>query len=534
MEGPKLSVIIVTKDRRNELLVCVRSVITSLDICDEVIIVDGSKTPLGADQIPPRVRYFHLPSKNRCEARNFGIEVARNEIIAFLDSDGYVHRDWLSFLLEAYREHPEAGGVGGSVIQESLRAFGPRGGRVTPWGMIYGDFIGGEEVVHCDHLFGANMSFRRDVLLKVGGFDRNYTGTAFREETDIAVRIRRLGYKLFYQPGAVFYHEESKQGRAIVERLHQARSLVLNHTYFYFKNYLTVYPVLILLLPLFFLDISIMLLKVKRYYRDPLGFFYGWLGFIDGLMHYKPLAEGQNMSRTTHPNKHDTQRATVCHSLLTRGRKESESWSYILDIGSGSRPRLDATHLSDLYADDNSQRGGLPLKTEGKPFVRCAVEFLPFRDNAFIMNYACQILEHVDNPAIALSEIIRVAKCGYIETPTKLAEKIYGWNFHKWVCYFKAGQIHYKRKGRSQSLVNMHSLWSRNLAVCLLDHALDCLFGWHNLRVLWRKTNQKVVFKRIIFRNLYKYSFLRRMNKPVDFQFLSTYFRNKIAFLEID
>ena len=288
MEEINLSIIIVTKDRKTELLDCLRSILESHDQGD-IIVVDSSRVPL-EELKDSRIRYSYLPKANMDEARNHGIKHTRNKIIAFLDDDGYVDSAWSSTLLEAYRENPEAGGVGGKVISvpKSLRPFGPLGGRITPWGMVYGDFETGEKVVECDHLFGANMSFRRDILLEIGGFDTNYDGTSLREETDTAVRIRRLGYKLCYQPKAIFYHSQSKRGRAITEKRSKAKSLVLNHTYFYFKNFISIHPILTFLLPLFFLDTSIMLLKNHQYYRDPLGFLCGWLGFFGGVRRAKP------------------------------------------------------------------------------------------------------------------------------------------------------------------------------------------------------------------------------------------------------
>ena len=284
---PKLSIVIVTKDRELELNECIRSLSQYIRFNDEVIVIDGSRKPLRINLLDSRVAYFHLPSSNMDEARNFGIKVSKNEIIAFLDSDGYIEKSWLLSLLQAYRKHPEAGGIGGSVVQESLGAFGPRGGRITPWGMVYGNFKDGENIIESQHLIGCNMSFRKDVLLKVQGFDTAYNGTALREDTDIAVRIRCLGYKLFYQPKAIFYHLESKQGR--LTRNKQARSFIANHTYFYIKNYLSVNPVLVLFLPFFFIDIFILLLAIKKYYTAPLAFFNGLLGFFDGLIHYKKI-----------------------------------------------------------------------------------------------------------------------------------------------------------------------------------------------------------------------------------------------------
>lgn len=182
---------------------------------------------------------------------------------------------------------------------------------------------------------------------------------------------------------------------------------------------------------------------------------------------------------------------------------------YILDIGSGDHPRLNATHLCDLYANSNAERSG-PLRTDGKPFVRCTVEFLPFRDNSFIFDYACHVLEHTNSPTTALSEISRVAQRGYIETPTRLAERVYGWGFHKWVVYFKQGQLFFTRRKNVQNKnkINIHALYARNFIVRLLDSLFDYLLGWHCLRVVWKKDASKIIFEKINVKNRHRYRHL--------------------------
>src|SRR5699024_8757973 len=56
------------------------------------------------------------------------------------------------------------------------------------------------------HGIGANMSFTRQVLRRLGGFRDDYPGTALREDTDIFLRIARLGGSVLYDPAAVVDH----------------------------------------------------------------------------------------------------------------------------------------------------------------------------------------------------------------------------------------------------------------------------------------------------------------------------------------
>jgi len=92
----------------------------------------------------------------------------------------------------------------------------------------------------------------------------------------------------------------------------------------------------------------------------------------------------------------------------------------VLDIGSGNIPFRLATHLVDITIDDDDYgRGGVPFKhIEGKPVFECNIENLPFKDKEFDFVYCSHVLEHVVNPERACNELMRVAKHGYIETPT--------------------------------------------------------------------------------------------------------------------
>lgn len=57
---------------------------------------------------------------------------------------------------------------------------------------------------------------------------------------------------------------------------------------------------------------------------------------------------------------------------------------------------------------------------------------LPFRDKIFDFVIASHILEHVGAPNQAVTELSRVGKRGYIECPSELSERLFGWKFHKW------------------------------------------------------------------------------------------------------
>ncbi len=104
---------------------------------------------------------------------------------------------------------------------------------------------------------------------------------------------------------------------------------------------------------------------------------------------------------------------------------------FVLEIGSGHNPKPRANVLCDKFIEDDEQRGGGIIAD--RPLVEADGQYLPFADSAFDYVICSHVLEHVEKPALLIAELMRVAKRGYIETPSEIAERIYGWPYHHWV-----------------------------------------------------------------------------------------------------
>jgi GT2 family glycosyltransferase len=142
-------------------------------------------------------------------SRALGAADAEEDIVAFLDDDAYAKPDWLERLLEPYAAE-DVGAVGGRALNgrvgEAEEGLGEIG-LLMPDGRLTGFFAAdpGRDV-DVDHMLGANMSVRRSAMRQVGGIRDFYPGTCLREETDIALRLRRAGWRIVYTPRAVALH----------------------------------------------------------------------------------------------------------------------------------------------------------------------------------------------------------------------------------------------------------------------------------------------------------------------------------------
>jgi SAM-dependent methyltransferase len=105
----------------------------------------------------------------------------------------------------------------------------------------------------------------------------------------------------------------------------------------------------------------------------------------------------------------------------------------VLELGSGDNPNPRSMVLVDKFFEPTPHRKNTPMKLDGRPIIIADAEQLPFRDKSFDYVICAHIIEHIPNVEIALKEIMRVAKAGYIETPSVFAEHIVGKHeIHLW------------------------------------------------------------------------------------------------------
>lgn len=182
--NPKVSVVIPTYNRADKVRKGVESVLAQSFTDLEVIVVDdGSSDETGQTlkhAFGDRIRYYFQPNQGVSVARNKGIEEARGEWIAFLDSDDLWEKDKLELQLNALeRFGPQCGACYTDVrffnhsetrtmfqlAEENYRHEGAMGVNTDVLRLLVRP--GGAGMVVCLSSFLA----RRNVLRKTGGFD---------------------------------------------------------------------------------------------------------------------------------------------------------------------------------------------------------------------------------------------------------------------------------------------------------------------------------------------------------------------------
>lgn len=130
----------------------------------------------------------------------------------------------------------------------------------------------------------------------------------------------------------------------------------------------------------------------------------------------------------------------------------------LLDAGAGDQPFFAATTLLDRtprtfprQSGDFRENPTLSLVSNGVPYVVGDIESLPFVSKAFDFVYASHVIEHVEDPTRALSELSRVGRRGYIECPRPWFEFVDGSPFHRWFVDFDDAQLVFRPKSDAET-----------------------------------------------------------------------------------
>lgn len=215
--SPGVSIVIPVFNNANLTYGCLESIADRTPAgLYEVLVVDNASTDetgnvLGAFEGVRVIR--NQVNRGFVRACNQGFEAATGGFVLFLNNDIVVLDGWCERLLETLTRDASIGAVGAQLIYPDDR-LQEAGGIIwsdgTGWNYGRGDDRNKPEynfVRDVDYCSAACLLVRRSLLAALGGFDTRFA-PAYYEDTDLCFELRRLGYRVVYQPSAKVVHFE--------------------------------------------------------------------------------------------------------------------------------------------------------------------------------------------------------------------------------------------------------------------------------------------------------------------------------------
>lgn len=200
MSHPSLSIVVPARDVADTLSDVLCAILASSLPRNsyELIVVDDASedsTATIAARHADKVVRLNGRSQGAAYARNRGVELAKGEIVAFVDADVLVQPDTLPRMLSTLAEHPTIDAV--SAVHDSM----PRARNFVSqyWNLLlrFGEQRHLDENAHFPSGCGA---VRRTVLLAAGMFDEWRFPTASLEAVELGQRLRGSGHRLVLIP----------------------------------------------------------------------------------------------------------------------------------------------------------------------------------------------------------------------------------------------------------------------------------------------------------------------------------------------
>jgi len=246
---PTVTVVIPTYNARDRLARCLSALQAQTRTPDEVLVVDNASNdgtaPFVCNHFPAATVLPQATNRGGPGGLNAGVERARGDMIAALDSDAYATPTWLEALLAALDGRPEfaiassrlLSADGSDRIDSVGQGFAPHTGAV----MIGNGQPNGPAFDQPREVFAASNAaalYRREVFERVGPLDESVF--MYGGDMDFGFRARLLGYRCLYGPEAIVHH----QGSATIGRNtpRQMRLMFRNGLAVYWKN--TPWPII--------------------------------------------------------------------------------------------------------------------------------------------------------------------------------------------------------------------------------------------------------------------------------------------------
>ncbi|WOD40830.1 glycosyltransferase [Nodosilinea sp. E11] len=215
-----LSIAIPTYRRHQLLMDTLDSVVSQRPGFDfEVLVLDNecsldlkTRVESFAQSITVPLRYLSVEAIGLHNGRNTGAQLSSGDIIVYIDDDVIAPQGWLENICQPFLD-PAVGGVGGRTLPR-WESPPPNWVKALEPSFFSLLDLGSETraMTESELPYGCNMAFRRDLVVKLGGFPPDGVGGGWIEwrrgdgETGFARKVKQAGHVIMYSAEGWLYH----------------------------------------------------------------------------------------------------------------------------------------------------------------------------------------------------------------------------------------------------------------------------------------------------------------------------------------
>jgi glycosyltransferase involved in cell wall biosynthesis len=254
--GPimKISIVIPTYNRDEELKTAIESVLGQTTPANEIIVVDsgnGIETKYIVLAYSNRetnivFKYLKNPVNSVSVARNIGVENAYGDIIFFLDDDDRFDAFYIEEILKVFSKYPEA-----LIVQGNLEKRGPKSKKIKLWNNFWNKYakffylcyfadnkkeilpsgkniapLSCDTIINCQWATGACLNTKKR-LFNEFLFDNKLMKYSYGEDVDFSYRVyKRYPQSIYLAPKAKLLYKGSFNKKSSVKR-----AVIMEKTY---------------------------------------------------------------------------------------------------------------------------------------------------------------------------------------------------------------------------------------------------------------------------------------------------------------
>jgi glycosyltransferase involved in cell wall biosynthesis len=212
-----ISVIIPTFNRADLLPLCLDSLVNQNypKTNYEIIVVDNNSNDCTKEVVDKyiakyktvSIKYFLERTPGAGCARNTGAINAAYDILSFTDDDGILSENWLTEISEVFKSSPDIAAVAGKIV---IKWDTEPPAWIKSYEWLLGSLDYGNETKYSHELYInlGNLSIKKDILLKLGGFNADQIGEkiASNGEDELNEKLWKNNYLIGWAPKAVMEH----------------------------------------------------------------------------------------------------------------------------------------------------------------------------------------------------------------------------------------------------------------------------------------------------------------------------------------